>query len=165
MLAGGCRPDDPELAKGYFYRPTVIDACHRDMRVVREETFGPLLTVERFPTEDEASRSATTPTYGLAGAVWTARRGARAPGGRGAAPRHGVDQRLRPLRARGGVGRHEALRQRPRAGPHRAARVPGAEAHLAQHRPRARAVVLSRRDIATARSASTLRRGDRPLRV
>ena len=47
-------PDDPELARGYFYRPTVLDGCHRGMRVVREETFGPILTVERFRTEDEA---------------------------------------------------------------------------------------------------------------
>ena len=141
VLAGGCRPDDPELAKGYFYRPTVLDGCHRGMRVVREETFGPLLTVERFATEDEAIALGNDTTYGLAGAVWTARRGAGAPGGRGAAPRHGVDQRLRPVRAGRGVGRHEALRQRPRARPDRPARVPGAEAHLAQHRARPGALV------------------------
>ena len=57
VLAGGCRPDDPELAKGYFYRPTVLDACHRDMRVVREETFGPLLTVERFDRRGRGDRA------------------------------------------------------------------------------------------------------------
>jgi len=71
VLAGGCRPDDPELAKGYFYRPTVLDGCHRGMRVVREETFGPLLTVERFVDESEAIALGNDTNYGLAGAVWT----------------------------------------------------------------------------------------------
>jgi betaine-aldehyde dehydrogenase len=41
------------------------------MRVVREETFGPLLTVERFATEEEAIALGNDTTYGLAGAVWT----------------------------------------------------------------------------------------------
>jgi betaine-aldehyde dehydrogenase len=71
VLSGGCRPDDPELAKGYFYRPTVLDGCHRGMRVVREETFGPLLTVERFVDESEAIALGNDTNYGLAGAVWT----------------------------------------------------------------------------------------------
>jgi betaine-aldehyde dehydrogenase len=72
VLAGGCRPDDPDLADGYFYRPTVLDGCHRGMRVVREETFGPILTVERFAEEDEAIALGNDTTYGLAGAVWSA---------------------------------------------------------------------------------------------
>jgi betaine-aldehyde dehydrogenase len=72
VLAGGRRPDDPDLARGFFYRPTVLDGCHRAMRVVREETFGPILTVERFSTEDEAIALGNDTTYGLAGAVWSA---------------------------------------------------------------------------------------------
>jgi betaine-aldehyde dehydrogenase len=72
VLAGGCRPDDPELADGFFYRPTVLDGCHRGMRVVREETFGPILTVERFRGEDDAIALGNDTTYGLAGAVWSA---------------------------------------------------------------------------------------------
>jgi betaine-aldehyde dehydrogenase len=71
VLAGGCRPDDPELANGYFYRPTVLDGCHRGMRVVREETFGPLLTVERFSGEEEAITLGNDTAYGLAGGVWS----------------------------------------------------------------------------------------------
>lgn len=54
LVAGGRRPDDPELANGYVYRPTVFDGCRADMRIVREETFGPLLTVETFETEADA---------------------------------------------------------------------------------------------------------------
>jgi betaine-aldehyde dehydrogenase len=71
VVAGGRRPDDPALAKGYFYRPTVLDDCHAGMRVVREETFGPILTVERFSTEDEAIALGNGTEYGLAGAVWS----------------------------------------------------------------------------------------------
>ncbi|MER5890993.1 aldehyde dehydrogenase family protein [Streptomyces sp. NPDC001941] len=57
--------------EGYFYRPTVLDRCHRGMRVVREEVFGPVLTVETFRTEDEAVALANDTEYGLAGGVWT----------------------------------------------------------------------------------------------
>ena len=41
------------------------------MRIVQEETFGPILTVETFRTEEEAIRLANDSVYGLAGAVWT----------------------------------------------------------------------------------------------
>ncbi|MEU4494458.1 aldehyde dehydrogenase family protein [Streptomyces sp. NBC_00210] len=68
LRAGGRGPE----GDGYFYRPTVLDQCHRSMRVVREEVFGPVLTVETFRTEDEAVALANDTEYGLAGAVWTA---------------------------------------------------------------------------------------------
>ena len=71
LVAGGCRPDDPALDKGFFYRPTVFADCHREMRVVREETFGPILTVERFTDETQAVALGNDTDYGLAGAVWT----------------------------------------------------------------------------------------------
>ncbi|MFD8412107.1 aldehyde dehydrogenase family protein [Streptomyces sp. NPDC059650] len=72
LRAGGRRPGEPGLADGYFYRPTVLDGCHRGMRVVREEVFGPVLTVEVFRTEDQAVSLANDTEFGLAGAVWTA---------------------------------------------------------------------------------------------
>jgi betaine-aldehyde dehydrogenase len=72
LVTGGARPDDPELGKGFFYRPTVLTDVRRDMRVIREETFGPILTVERFRTEAEAVELGNDTEYGLAGAVWTA---------------------------------------------------------------------------------------------
>jgi betaine-aldehyde dehydrogenase len=72
VVAGGRRPDQPELQDGFFYRPTVIVDVTRDMRIIREEVFGPVLTIERFATEDEAVAMANDTTYGLAGAVWTA---------------------------------------------------------------------------------------------
>jgi betaine-aldehyde dehydrogenase len=71
LLAGGGRPDEPALADGFFYRPTVFADCTRDMTVVRDETFGPIVTAERFGTEDEAVALGNDTDYGLAGAVWT----------------------------------------------------------------------------------------------
>jgi betaine-aldehyde dehydrogenase len=67
LRCGGRRLPGP----GHFYPPTVLDECHASMRVVREESFGPVLTVERFRDEDEAVRLGNDTDYGLAGAVWT----------------------------------------------------------------------------------------------
>ncbi|NSC21340.1 aldehyde dehydrogenase family protein [Streptomyces albus subsp. chlorinus] len=71
LVTGGRRPDDPELADGFFLLPTVFADCDRSMRVVQEEVFGPVVTVERFRTEDEAVELANDTKYGLAGGVWT----------------------------------------------------------------------------------------------
>ncbi|MCF6525153.1 aldehyde dehydrogenase family protein [Streptomyces sp. JJ36] len=74
LRCGGERPEPGPArpATGYFYSPTVLDNCHRGMRVIREETFGPLLTVETFRTEDEAVALANDTEYGLAGGVFSA---------------------------------------------------------------------------------------------
>ncbi|MCM2577965.1 aldehyde dehydrogenase family protein [Streptomyces meridianus] len=90
LRCGGSRPEPSDVrpATGYFYAPTVLDYCHGEMRVVREETFGPILTVETFHTEDEAIALANDTEYGLAGAVWTSDAGrARRVAGR---MRHGT---------------------------------------------------------------------------
>jgi betaine-aldehyde dehydrogenase len=71
LRCGGARPDDPRLADGFYYLPTLLDGCDRSMSVVREESFGPVLTVETFHGEDEAVAIANDSDYGLAGAVWT----------------------------------------------------------------------------------------------
>jgi betaine-aldehyde dehydrogenase len=71
LRCGGARPDDPALADGFYYLPTLLDGCDGSMSVVHDESFGPVLTVETFEDEDEAVRVANDSIYGLAGAVWT----------------------------------------------------------------------------------------------
>jgi betaine-aldehyde dehydrogenase len=71
LRCGGRRPDGAEFADGFYYLPTVLDECAAGMSVVRDESFGPVLTVERFHTEDEAVALANDTVYGLAGAVWS----------------------------------------------------------------------------------------------
>jgi acyl-CoA reductase-like NAD-dependent aldehyde dehydrogenase len=56
---------------GYFVEPTVFDGVKPDMRIAREEIFGPVLATISFKTVDEAIRIANDVEYGLAAAVWT----------------------------------------------------------------------------------------------
>jgi betaine-aldehyde dehydrogenase len=71
LRCGGGRPEGERYADGFYYLPTVLDGCDGSMSVVREESFGPVLTVETFRDEDEAVRVANDSDFGLAGAVWT----------------------------------------------------------------------------------------------
>ncbi|WP_343751994.1 betaine-aldehyde dehydrogenase [Lentibacillus halophilus] len=71
LVTGGKRPDDPELQDGFFYLPTIFTNCTSDMRIVQEEVFGPVLTVETFQSQEDAIKLANDTIYGLAGAVWT----------------------------------------------------------------------------------------------
>lgn len=71
LVAGGHRPTDKGLQDGNFLRPTVFADCERTMDIVREEVFGPVVTIERFSTEEEAIFLANDTEYGLAGAVWS----------------------------------------------------------------------------------------------
>ncbi|MFM9373604.1 aldehyde dehydrogenase family protein [Streptomyces sp. Da 82-17] len=71
LRCGGARPSGAEYDNGFYYLPTVLDACTDGMSVVQDESFGPVLTVERFTDEQEAVRLANSSIYGLAGAVWT----------------------------------------------------------------------------------------------
>lgn len=70
VLTGGSSTDGGGLG-GYFYQPTVLVDVHNDMRVVREEIFGPVVAVMPFDTEDEVVRLANDTEYGLAAGVWT----------------------------------------------------------------------------------------------
>ncbi len=71
LLVGGARCAAPELANGWFFPPTVLDNCNTSMYCVQEESFGPILTVEVFDTEEEAIRIGNDTIYGLSGAVWS----------------------------------------------------------------------------------------------
>jgi len=72
VAAGGRRPEgDPALADGYFFEPTVLTDVRSDMKIAREEVFGPVLAVLPFATEDDAVRIANDAEYGLAAGLWT----------------------------------------------------------------------------------------------
>lgn len=71
LRAGGKRPEGSQFANGFFYRPTVLDNCTTEMTCVQDESFGPILTVETFETEEEAIKLGNDTIFGLAGAVWT----------------------------------------------------------------------------------------------
>jgi betaine-aldehyde dehydrogenase len=70
-VCGGHRYTEGECAAGYFVAPTIFDRCRPDMRIVREEIFGPVVTIQTFETEEEAVRLANDTEYGLAGGVFT----------------------------------------------------------------------------------------------
>ncbi|QWT24544.1 NADP-dependent succinic semialdehyde dehydrogenase [Subtercola sp. PAMC28395] len=67
ILAGGTTPD----GAGWFYPPTVIADLHDGMRLVLEEAFGPVATLYRADTREEAARIANQTTFGLSSALWT----------------------------------------------------------------------------------------------
>ncbi len=70
LVAGGLgRPEG--LNRGYFVRPTVFADCTDDMRIVRDEIFGPVLTIQPFDTEEQAIAMANDTEYGLANYVQT----------------------------------------------------------------------------------------------
>jgi len=71
VVLGGDRPSDPACARGYFVAPTVLDGVANTARVAQEEIFGPVLTVLRFRTTEEAARLANESPYGLVAGVWT----------------------------------------------------------------------------------------------
>lgn len=71
IVAGGVRVTDGELGKGCFVRPTLIANATNDMRVAREEIFGPVAVVIKFHSEDEVIAAANDSLYGLGGGVWT----------------------------------------------------------------------------------------------
>jgi betaine-aldehyde dehydrogenase len=71
LALGGGRPKNPQLQHGFFIEPTIFTNCHTEMRIVQEESFGPVMTIESFDGEEAAIRLANDSKYGLAGAVWT----------------------------------------------------------------------------------------------
>ncbi len=71
LVAGGLgRPEG--MNRGYFVRPTVFADCNNDMTIMREEIFGPVLSMMPFDTEDEALEIANDTDYGLTNYVQTA---------------------------------------------------------------------------------------------
>jgi aldehyde dehydrogenase (NAD+) len=71
LVTGGAEPPE-HLPQGFFVRPTVFADVRAEMRIAREEIFGPVLSILTYRDEDEAVRLANDSIYGLSGAVWSA---------------------------------------------------------------------------------------------
>lgn len=71
LILGGKRPTNPPLDKGFFVMPTIFTDVTQNMRIAREEIFGPVACFIRFSSEDEVIGLANDTNYGLAAGIWT----------------------------------------------------------------------------------------------
>jgi betaine-aldehyde dehydrogenase len=71
LLIGGHRVTAADLANGFFVAPTIFDECHDDMAIVREEIFGPVMSLLEFDTEEDVVARANATDFGLAAGVFT----------------------------------------------------------------------------------------------
>ena len=71
VVSGGARPADAALANGYFMTPTVLTGVNDQMRITREEVFGPVLSAMPFDTIEEVTKRANATPFGLGAGVWT----------------------------------------------------------------------------------------------
>ena len=70
-MCGGGRAEDEQFAQGAYVLPTVFTDCRDDMTIVREEIFGPVMSILSYDSEEEAIRRANDTEYGLAAGVVT----------------------------------------------------------------------------------------------
>jgi acyl-CoA reductase-like NAD-dependent aldehyde dehydrogenase len=70
-VLGGGPPEGPEFEKGYWIAPTIFTDVTNEMRIAREEIFGPVLCVIRYSDVEDAIRMANDTIYGLSAAVWS----------------------------------------------------------------------------------------------
>ena len=71
LVYGGEAPSGDPFDIGAYLMPTIFDACRTDMRIVREEIFGPVVAIIPFNDEAEAIRLANDTPYGLSGSIWS----------------------------------------------------------------------------------------------
>jgi betaine-aldehyde dehydrogenase len=71
LIAGGTVPEGDGFADGAYLMPTIFDNVRNDMRIAREEIFGPVVSIIPFDTEAEAIRLANETPYGLSGSIWS----------------------------------------------------------------------------------------------
>jgi betaine-aldehyde dehydrogenase len=71
LLCGGKRPADPGLARGWFVEPTVFAGVRDDMRLAREEIFGPVVSILRWSDERDVLARVNALDYGLTASIWT----------------------------------------------------------------------------------------------
>jgi betaine-aldehyde dehydrogenase len=71
LFHGGGKPSDPSLAKGFFIEPTVFADVQPNMRIAREEIFGPVLSIFKWQDEAKMLEQVNSVEYGLTASIWT----------------------------------------------------------------------------------------------
>lgn len=71
IKCGGKRPENPELSEGNFFEPTVLININSNMKIMQEETFGPVVAIDSFSSTEEAIDKANSTHYGLVSYVYT----------------------------------------------------------------------------------------------
>src|SRR6266511_2509836 len=71
LISGGKRPSDPHLAKGFYVEPTVFADVTMDMRIGKEEIFGPILSILKWSDEEKMLAQVNQVEYGLTCSIWT----------------------------------------------------------------------------------------------
>lgn len=71
IVLGGTRPENPPHKNGFYFAPTLITGVKNEMRLAKEEIFGPVITIEKFDTEEQAIAWANDTVYGLSAGVWS----------------------------------------------------------------------------------------------
>jgi betaine-aldehyde dehydrogenase len=71
LAYGGKRPADPQLARGFFVEPTVFADVTDDMRIAREEIFGPVVSILRWSDEEDLLARVNALDVGLTASIWT----------------------------------------------------------------------------------------------
>jgi acyl-CoA reductase-like NAD-dependent aldehyde dehydrogenase len=71
LVLGGARPPDSRLARGWFVEPALFADVRPEMRIAREEIFGPVLGLLPFDSEEEVVELANASDYGLSAEIWT----------------------------------------------------------------------------------------------
>ena len=132
---GGQRLTGDDYDSGHLLRATVLTDVTPEMLIYREETFGPIAPVILFDDEDEVIEMANDTNYGLASYIYTNDLCRALRVSRGAAVRHGRDQRHQPDLGGGPLRRHEGERPGARGRPGGHHGVPGDQVDRYQHRP------------------------------
>jgi acyl-CoA reductase-like NAD-dependent aldehyde dehydrogenase len=71
LVCGGRKPEGPQYAKGFFFEPGILIDVRPEMKIMREETFGPLVAIQPFEALDEAIELANATNYGLVSYAYT----------------------------------------------------------------------------------------------
>ena len=71
LVLGGGRPTKPPFDKGWYVMPTIFTEVTQDMKIAREEIFGPVACILKYKSEDEVIDLANDTTFGLCASVWT----------------------------------------------------------------------------------------------